>query len=395
MINAESSEYNSAPQVLETLDFAEEVYIVDSTIRSLQSGVSGSHHTAQDLVEIGKALDGLGVRELIVNLSWKDGLQVCEGLAQENLNAKLVGTFRARHPLWEKWVADGIDAGVDEICFESAPDAEYLRRAADLVQSQGKLVSHGFAELYPYQEVVELCRASVGCGYESQSFHDSFFRFGITPEAIKFLIRSVKADVPECPPMYVHLSNFYGQATMTVVAALTAGASAADVCMNSIGHHCGHTSLAEVVMVLEGLYKVDTGIRVEKLREVSLLVRERTKVPMPIIQPVVGDYAFTTDGAYWAAEAELPYEERVHATFPFPPYVLGAEEQVILSEKTVTPDSVSEKLATMGLAYQEGDPDRIIARLGEILDASSDYPDWMADADFEMLCREVVARKRE
>jgi hypothetical protein len=49
----------------------------------------------------------------------------------------------------------------------------------------------------------------------------------------------------------------------------------------------------------------------------------------------------------------------------------------------------------MGLACQEGDPDRIIARLGEILDADGNYPDWMADADFEMLCREVVARKRE
>ena len=395
MINAESSEYNSAPQVLETLDFAEEVYIVDSTIRSLQSGVSGSHHTAQDLVEIGKALDSLGVRELIVNLSWKDGLQVCEGLAQENLNAKLVGTFRARHPLWEKWVSDGIDAGVDEICFESAPDAEYLRRAADLVQGQGKTVSHGFAELYSYQEVVELCRTSVGCGYESQSFHDSFFRFGITPEAIKFLIRSIKADVPACPPMYVHLSNFYGQATMTVIAALTAGASAADVCMNGVGHHCGHTSLAEVVMVLEGLYKINTGIKVEKLREVSLLIRERTGIPMPIVEPVVGDYAFTTDGAYWAAEAELPYEERVHATFPFPPYVVGAKEQVIWSEKTITADSVGEKLTTMGLAHREGDIDRIIARLAEILGAGSNYPSWMPDADFEVLCREVVTREKE
>ena len=116
--------------MVETLSFPSEVFIVDSTIRSLQSGVSGSRHTVKDLVEIGKMLDELGVREIIVNLilSWKDGLAVCEGLAREDLRAKIVGTFRARHPLAEKWSREGFSAGVDEICLESAYDSEHLRR---------------------------------------------------------------------------------------------------------------------------------------------------------------------------------------------------------------------------------------------------------------------------
>jgi 2-isopropylmalate synthase len=389
--NVSQSEYNGAPQVVETLSFAEEVYIVDSTIRSLQSGVSGSRHTARDLIEIGKALDELGVRELIVNLSWKDGLDVCEGLAKENLSCKLVGTFRARHPSWREWAEQGISAGVDEICFESAPDADYLRRATDLVQSRGKKVSHGFAESYSYQEVVELCREGVRCGCQSQSFHDSFFRFGISPEAIKFLMKSIKADVSQCPPLYVHLSNFYGNATMTVVAALVAGASAADVCMNAIGHHCGHISLSEVVMVLEGLYGVSTGIRLDKLSEVSTLIRERSGIPLPITKPVVGDFAFTTDGAYWAAEAELPYEERVHAMFPFAPGAVGNVERVIWSEKTITPDSVKAKLSLMGLDSTDDDVERIIGRLAEVLRAKREFPNWMLDAEFEDLCRAVIS----
>jgi isopropylmalate/homocitrate/citramalate synthase len=392
MENVENSEYNMLPDVVKSLSFADEVYIVDSTIRSLQSGVSGSNHSVKDVVEIGKALDELGVRELIVNLSWKDGLQICEGLAAEDLGCKVVGTFWAWHPSWKKWTEDGLRAGVDEICFESIPDADHMQRAADLVQSRGKTVSHGFAQIYSYQQVVDLCREGVKYGYESQSFHDSFFRFGITPEAMKFFIRSVKADVPQCPPLFVHLSNFYGHATMTVVAAVTAGASAPDVCMNGIGHHCGHTSLAEVVMVLEGLYGIDTGIRLEKLREVSLLVQARTGIPLQMTKSVVGDFTFLTDGAYWAAEADLPYEERVHARFPFAPATVGGEERVIWSDKTITRDSVAEKLASMGLAHRDGDTERITERLHEILRQKTDYPNWILDSDFEELCRAIISQ---
>ena len=388
------SEYSRRPEVQETLCFPSELYIVDSTIRSLQSGVSGSCHTAKDLIEIGVALDDLGVRELIVNLSWKDGFAVCSGLAAEDLQAKIVGTFRARHPSAPKWALDGIAAGADEISFESAPDSEFLNRLAEPLRNRGHDISHGFAEAYAYREVIDLCRQGTALQLQSQSFHDSFFRFGITPEGIKLFYRSVLADVPSCPPLYVHLSNFYGNAVMTAVAALAAGATAPDVCMNGVGHHCGHISLAEVAMVLEALYDVRTGLRLEKLRETSRLVQKLSGISLPLPSPVAGDFAFMTDGAYWAAEAHLPYEERIHAKFPIPPGTVGNREEVIWSDGTITPESIKAKLTVMGFSEQEINDivvDRIIAELGAELRLSSSYPNWMPDADFDRLCHRIVA----
>ena len=387
------SDYSRRPEVLETLEFPSRVYIVDSTIRSLQSGVSGSCHTAEDLVRIGVALDDLGVRELIVNLSWKYGPEVCAGLASEGIQAKIVGTFRARHPMAEKWSWDGIAAGADEICFESAEDGEQLKRLAEPLRSRNHSVSHGFAEAYSYEEVIELCRLGTALEMQSQSFHDSFFRFGITPEAIKFFYRSVLADVPSCPPLYVHLSNFYGNATMTAAAALAAGATAPDVCLNGIGHHCGHISLVEVAMVLEALYDVRTGLRIEKLHETSQLVQRASQISLPLPSPVSGDFAFMTDGAYWAAEAHLPYEERIHAKFPIPPGMVGNQEQVIWSDGTITPESVKAKLRVMGVGEQQITDEvaeRIIEELGVALRTSGSYPSWLLDADFEGLCRRVL-----
>ncbi len=390
-------EFNSAPEVREALHFPPDVFIVDSTIRSLQSSVSGSRHTARGLIEIGKTLDDLGVRELIINLSWKDGLAVCEGLAGHGLRAKIVGTFRARHPQAAEWARQGVAAGADEICFESAHDGDHLRKLAEPVRSAGKHVSHGFAEAYTYQEVVDLCRAGVAVGAQSQSFHDSYFRFALTPEAAKAFYRSVRKDVPQCPPLYVHLSNFYGNATMTAVAALAAGASAADVCLNGIGHHCGHISLAEIVMVLEALYHIKTGIHLEKLADASRLVREHAGIPLSLPSPVVGDFAFMIDGAYWAAEAHLPYEERIHAKFPIAPGTVGNAERVVWAVNTITAASVRARLEAMSVAKAEQTDaavEQIIWELGAVLRQRARYPSWMVDDEFEQLCRDVLDAAR-
>ena len=386
-------EFNALPEVRSELTFAPDLYIVDSTIRSLQSGVSGSCHTARDLVDIGVALDHLGVREIIVNLSWRDGMAVCQGLAKRGVDAKIVGTFRARHPLAAEWARRGIESGADEICFESAQDADHLKRLAEPVLDAGKKVSHGFAEAYAYDQVLALCRAGVALDVQSQNFHDSYFCFALTPEAAKAFYRALRRDVAAAPPLYVHLSNFYGNATMTAVAALTAGASAADVCMNGIGHHCGHISLAEITMVLEALYDVRTGIHLENLVEVSRLVRERSGVPMSLPTPMIGDYGFMMDGAYWAAEAHVPYEQRIHAKFPIPPQSVGNVEQVIWASGTITAASVRAKLGVMGIddaLLSDDGVERIIEGLEGTLRQRARYPSWLSDYEFEQLCRDVV-----
>ena len=384
------SEFNREAAVLDGLDTPPEVYLVDSTIRSLQSGVSGSTHTLEDLIEIGVALSELGVRELIVNVSWRDGSETIEGLRRRGVTARLVATFRARHAGWQDRAQAAADAGADEICLESAADTDAFREAADHVHELGLDVSHGFAEDYAYDEVVELCRVGTELDCRSQSFHDSFFSLGIHPDGLRWFIRRIREDVSDLPPLYVHLSNFYGHATMTGVAAVTAGATAIDVCANGTGHHCGHTSLAEVALALEHLYGIPTGIKLDRLRAVSEMIEQRTRVPVRLLEPVVGPFAFMGDGAYWAAEAHLPFEERIHATFPFAPEDVGSQERVVWNDRTLTPDAVAHKLRAIGIEPDVELGRRVITALRVKLDDEATYPAWLSDDAFERLAREVA-----
>jgi hypothetical protein len=385
------SEFNRAPEVRAGLAFPEEVFVVDSTIRSLQSGVSGSLHTAHDLVEIGMALDAIGVRELIVNISWRDGKEVIEQLAARRPRSSVVATFRARNPKASEWAESALACGADDICFESPADGDFIRHWSAEVQGRGRRISWGFAERYTYQEIVELSRVATAAGATSLSYHDSFFKLGITPEAIRHFIASVIRDVPGHPPLYVHLSNFYGQATMTGVAALTAGASAVDVCMNATGHHCGHTSLSEVVMVLEDLYDIRTGIDLEGISRAAAVVNRHSGVPLSLTMPVIGEYAFMGDGAYWAAEEDLPNNQRVHAKFPFAPSVVGAAEKIVWSDRTVTRDAVMARLASLNLGSDEDLAARVETALAAHLHERERYPGWLTDAEFADVCRSIAS----
>ena len=77
------------------------------------------------------------------------------------------------------------------------------------------------------------------------------------------------------------------------MAGVEAGASQVDVTINGVGARAGNAILAEVVVALEALYGVATGIDSTQLTALSKLFEEMSSWPTPKDKPLVGDYAFT------------------------------------------------------------------------------------------------------
>ncbi len=146
-------------------------------------------------------------------------------------------------------------------------------------------------------------------------------------------------------------------------------------------------------MVLEDLYGISTGIDLELLTDTARIVDECSGVPLPLTQPVIGRYAFMGDGAYWAAEAHLANEERVHARFPFAPDIVGARERIVWSDRTATPESIAAKLQTLGLATDDGTTTTILDKLRAILETKPDYPAWLDDDEFAGVAQQVSAKE--
>ncbi|MGC2360046.1 MAG: homoaconitate hydratase [Thermoplasmata archaeon] len=152
----------------------------------------------------------------------------------------------------------------------------------------------------------------------------------------------------------VHCHNDFGLAAANTLTAIECGARAPHVCVNGLGERAGNASLEEVVVELEALYGVPTGIRTERLTELSRLVEELSGIPVAPNKALVGYNAFSHEAGihtHGILANTLTYE-------PLQPDVVGARRQMILGKHTGKA-AVVEKLKERGLTA----PDPLLLEL--------------------------------
>lgn len=109
---------------------------------------------------------------------------------------------------------------------------------------------------------------------------------------IKYLFDNVK-NIDKAV-ISVHCHNDLGMATANTIAGLINGARQAEVTINGIGERAGNTSLEEIAMILQTHKDLDlqTGIKSEKLFELSTMVSEMMRMPVQPNKAIVGANAF-------------------------------------------------------------------------------------------------------
>lgn len=90
-----------------------------------------------------------------------------------------------------------------------------------------------------------------------------------------------------------HAHNDYDLAVGNSLAAVKAGASGLHVTVNGLGERCGNAPLASVEAILKDQLHVETGIREDRLGEISRLVEGYSGIAVAPNQPIVGENVFT------------------------------------------------------------------------------------------------------
>ncbi|MBI3067810.1 MAG: hypothetical protein HYY79_02690 [Betaproteobacteria bacterium] len=140
-------------------------------------------------------------------------------------------------------------------------------------------------------EVVKrFARAMAAAGADTIFLDDGGGGLGL-PILYKEIFRAVKREVP-ATALGIHAHNTAGMAVATALASVEGGAEVVNVGVNGYGEGPGHVSLVETVYHLEFLYGFDTGIRIEKLRPVCVLIADIMRQALPKTAPLVGDNAF-------------------------------------------------------------------------------------------------------
>jgi isopropylmalate/homocitrate/citramalate synthase len=163
-----------------------------------------------------------------------------------------------------------------------------------------------------------------------------------SPEAMYYLTRAVKSWVDV--PVAVHCHNDFGFAVACSIAAIKAGAESVHCTVNGLGEKSGNGDLAELAFALRGLYGVETNIHFEKLRHLSQLVSEITRIPVSPLKPVVGDTILCKETGSVVSQL-MTYPPSVEG---FAPEILGREREILLSKKSGK-KSVEYALERLGL----------------------------------------------
>ena len=146
----------------------------------------------------------------------------------------------------------------------------------------------------------------------------------------------------------VHCHNDFGLATANTLTAIECGARAPHVCVNGIGERAGNAALEEVVLSLETLYGIRTGIKTERIHDLSRLVEELSGVPVAANKALVGYNAFSHEAGihtHGILAHTLTYE-------PLQPAVVGRKRKMILGKHTGKAALV-EKLKERGITVSD------------------------------------------
>jgi isopropylmalate/homocitrate/citramalate synthase len=329
----------------------EKVIFWDETLRDGEQ-TPGLFFTVEEKVEIAKMLDdlGVGVMDVGIPVVSKKEFEACKAIAREGThNAVILAASRA--------VKGDIDACVDAGAHETSVfiACSDLHLKYKLRMTREQCIENAVAAIEYAKErgiercfvtedtvradldfVAELYNAAIDAGAKRAIICDTV---GVcTPSTAKWFVREFKKRVKPIQLSW-HGHNDFGMAVANSLAAVEEGVEIPHGCINGIGERAGNASLEEMIMALEVLYGKETGIKVEKIYEVSKRIEELTGIPLATQKPLVGTNAYSHESGihtHGVLKHTLTYE-------PIHPEMIGRTREFVFGKHTGT-TSVEEKL---------------------------------------------------
>ncbi|MFN8535174.1 MAG: hypothetical protein U0556_16675 [Dehalococcoidia bacterium] len=301
-----SSIYNATPAVAAARRIVPDLVIQDVTMREGQKRGGGEFGRAEKIA-LAKELDALGIGQIQVGFPGTVAADIVttRAVKEAGVAAPLEVIASVWRDDWRHQIDAAVESGADwvllthpasQIRLENVhhvtPEQvkERTRESVSYAVDRGILVRFSCTDMTRTEldVAIEMYLTAKECGARRISISDTVGSAG--PGAIAYLVSQLgeRAGLP----VHVHCHNELGLALANSLAAVEAGATMIDVSVNGLGDHCGNTSLEELAIALTVVAGVETGLRLERLNELSRLVEEISAIPVPPNKPVVGAEVF-------------------------------------------------------------------------------------------------------
>ncbi len=387
------SHLNFLPEVQSQLQLPQNVIVSDCTLREgeQQPGVVLS---PEEKLRLARKLDETGVHQLEV------GMPAVSQEEKENIRAVANAGLKARTIALCRTVKSDIDLAKD--CgvwgISCSTPIGYLQLRYKMKWSEEKTMKT-VAEVtrYAHDQGFYVVMSPVDGTRADLSFLEKFFHYVLKqghldrvrvvdtvgsclPQAIQYMVRWVTKTTGL--PVEVHCHDDFGMATANTLAGVAAGAQVVSTVINGMGERAGGAPTEEVALGLKVLYGLDTGVKLEKLYELSNLLQEMTQVNPPPNKAVVGENAF----AHEAGLAVSGWKENPFTSEPYLPEVVGQTHKLILGKKSGK-HSIEIKLKELGRQAREDQIEKLLLQVKRQAERTK-AP--VSDGDFKKLVQEIL-----
>jgi isopropylmalate/homocitrate/citramalate synthase len=242
---------------------------------------------------------------------------------------------------------------------------EKTSESIEYAKKRGSTVSFVLedASRTPVEEILQIFETAIKAGADQLVIADTvgFLR----PLSTRYLISHIREGLSKLStkeiPLSVHCHNDFGLATANTLAAVEEGVTYVHTCIAGFGERAGVAPLEEVVVALELLYDIDTGVDMKKLHRLSQLAEKSFALPIQYHKPIIGENSFSYE-----------VDEHVHGMLshpliyePFPPEIIEREITFYFGRQTGR-HLVENRLASAGIKATPWQIDEIVKRIRSI-----------------------------
>jgi isopropylmalate/homocitrate/citramalate synthase len=384
------------------------VIIKDDTFRE-STNMPGAAPTNQQKLELAKKLEAVGVREIVGGHAGMS--EQCEfmRMVKESCPKLMVHAY-VDFGDWKRGLDMAVAAGVDAIWMPGAlnpspvfagklgsryaywsPDFDLstvLETATVAIQSakeKGKLVSVGRAPLVP-EIFYKALDAYVKAGADRICIMDD--KGNYTPQAMAYIVKMTRDVVGPDVKIEIHSHDDFGLALANSLESVRAGADVVDCVLNGFSHRAGNCSLDQIVLALEVLYNIPTGVDLSQLTSLSQLASDVFGVPTPPQTPHIGASAYAYGGVHIGALLQEGWFiwESIRAE------AIGQHRHVVWTptalERHGMAGPVAVKIKTMGLQCNEKQLEQVFGKLRQIMAPKK----FATDEELEAVVHEVLGK---
>jgi isopropylmalate/homocitrate/citramalate synthase len=347
------------------------VGLYDTTLRDGEQTV-GVVLSPEDKLEIARLLDGLGIERIEAGFPRvsDDDRRAVELIAGAGLTSEVWGFSRGVPADLELLVELGVEASVIE---SPISDLKLEAIGVDRQKMLGRITA---AMHFASEHGIRAAFFGVDSTRAAPDFYERVYASAVeagasevvvvdtlgiaSPEAVAELVGRTVETVGADVPVHFHGHNDFGVATASAVAAVRAGATWIHGTINGMGERAGNADLGEIAIALRALYGVETGLRLDRIREAAARVQELSGYGLAPWKPLTGETLFRRESGAVASQFHDP-----PSIEPYSSELVGAERAIVLGKKSGL-DSIRIKVAELGLDVPEERWPELLAQVKEL-----------------------------